>query len=120
MGYFGSKATSGLCQLLPGLQLPHDLYVETHPGGGALMKRKAPALDRDRPGALDGFGCDYPVKLIHGCTHAFLAGFAFRGTELVCSDPCRRPVGRAGGTATTTPKPTMSNSLNCSRVCRVR
>ncbi len=41
MGYFGSKATSGLCQLLPGLQPPHDLYVETHLGGGALMKRKA-------------------------------------------------------------------------------
>ncbi len=34
------------------------------------MKRKAPALYRDRPGAPDGFGCDYPVKLIHGCAHA--------------------------------------------------
>ncbi len=91
MGYFGSKATSGLCQLLLGLQPPHDLYVETHLGGGALMKRKAPALcsigiDRDQR-ALDGFGCDYPVKLIHGCAHAFLASFAFRGTELVYSDP---------------------------------
>ena len=91
MGYFGSKATTGLCQMLLGLQPPHDLYVETHLGGGALMKRKAPALrsigiDRDRR-ALDGFGCAYPVELIHGCAHAFLAGFAFRGTELVYSDP---------------------------------
>ncbi|MDE0211210.1 MAG: hypothetical protein OXJ64_15165, partial [Boseongicola sp.] len=91
MGYFGSKATSGLCQMLLGLQPPHDVYVETHLGGGALMKRKAPALrsigiDRDRR-ALDGFGCDYPVELIHGCAHAFLAAFPFRGTELVYSDP---------------------------------
>ncbi len=73
------------------------------------MKRKAPALCSigiDRR-ALDGFGCDYPVELIHGCAHAFLAGLAFRGTELVCSDPCRRPAGRSGGTATTTPKPTI-------------
>ncbi len=120
MVYFGSKATSGLRQLLPGLQPPYDLYVETYPGGGALMKRKAPALDWDRPGALDGFGCDCPVKLIHSCAHAFLAGFAFRGTELVYSDPCWRRADRSGGTATTTPKPTMSNSLNCSRGCRVR
>ena len=55
------------------------------------MKRKAPALrsigiDRDRR-ALDGFECAYPVELIHGCAHAFLAGFPFRGTELVYSDP---------------------------------
>ena len=91
MGYFGSKATTGLCQVLLGLQPPHDLYVETHLGGGALMRRKAPALrsigiDRDRR-ALDGFICDYPVELVHGCAHEFLSGFRFRGTELVYSDP---------------------------------
>ena len=91
MGYFGSKATSGLCQLLLGLQPPHDLYIESHLGGGALMRRKAPALrsvgiDRDRR-ALDGFKCAYPVELIHGCAHAFLSGFPFRGTELIYCDP---------------------------------
>ena len=91
MGYFGSKATSGLCQLLLGLQPPHDLYIESHLGGGALMQRKAPALrsigiDRDRR-ALDGFTCAYPVELIHGCAHAFLAAFPFLGGELVYCDP---------------------------------
>ena len=91
MGCFGSKAVNGLCQMLLGLQPPHDLYVETHLGGGALMKRKAPAersigIDRDRR-AIDGFECGYPVELVHGCAHAFLAGFPFRGTELVYSDP---------------------------------
>ncbi len=77
--------------MLPGLQPPHDLYLESHLGGGALMKRKAPAarsigIDRDRR-AIDGFECGYPVELVHGCAHAFLAGFPFRGTEPVCSDP---------------------------------
>ncbi len=91
MGYFGSKATTGLCQALLGLQPPHDLYIETHLGGGALMRRKAPAMrsigiDRDQR-ALDGFRCDYPVELVHGCAHEFLASFPFRGTELVYSDP---------------------------------
>ena len=91
MGYFGSKATSGLCQALLGLQPPHDLYIESHLGGGALMRRKAPALrsigiDHD-PRALAGFRCDYAVELVHGCAHEFLAGFGFRGTELVYSDP---------------------------------
>ena len=55
------------------------------------MQRKAPAMrsigiDRDQR-ALDRFRCDYPVELVHGCAHEFLASFAFRGTELVYSDP---------------------------------
>ena len=55
------------------------------------MQGKAPALrsigiDRDQR-ALDGFRCDYPVELVLGCAHEFLAGFRFRGTELVYSDP---------------------------------
>ena len=41
MGYFGSKATSGLCQPIIAMMPPHDTYIETHLGGGAIMKRKA-------------------------------------------------------------------------------
>jgi site-specific DNA-adenine methylase len=41
--YFGSKATSGLCQAIIALMPPHDTYIETHVGGGAIMRRKAPA-----------------------------------------------------------------------------
>ena len=37
MGYFGSKATSGLCQPLIAMMPPHDTYIETHLGGGAIM-----------------------------------------------------------------------------------
>ena len=68
VGYFGSKATSGLCQPIIAMMPPHDTYIETHLGGGALMRRKPAALrnigiDRDAR-ALDGFECDYPVELI--------------------------------------------------------
>ena len=91
MGYFGSKATSGLCQPLIAMRPPHDTYIETHLGGGAIMRRKPAALrnigiDRDAP-ALDGFECDYPVELIHGCAHRFLSEYAFVGSELIYSDP---------------------------------
>ena len=91
MGYFGSKATTGLSQALIALMPPHSVYIESHLGGGALMKRKPPAvrsigIDRDER-ALEAFGCDYPVELVHGCAHSFLASFPFLGPELVYSDP---------------------------------
>ena len=91
MGYFGSKATSGLCQPLIAMMPPHDTYIETHLGGGAIMKRKAPALrnigiDRDAQ-ALAEFECDSRVELIHGCAHRFLSEYDYQGSELVYSDP---------------------------------
>ena len=86
VGYFGSKATSGLCQALIAAMPPHDVYLETHLGGGAIMRRKPPALrnigiDLDAR-VLESFRCDYPVELVHGCAHRFLAAFPFRGREL--------------------------------------
>jgi site-specific DNA-adenine methylase len=90
-GYFGSKATSGLCQAIIALMPPHETYIESHLGGGAIMKRKAPAvrsigIDRNQR-ALGKFQCDYPVELVHGCAHRFLADFDYRGRELVYCDP---------------------------------
>jgi DNA adenine methylase len=89
--YFGSKATCGLCQPIIALMPPHDTYIETHLGGGAIMKRKAPALRNIgidlEPRALARFECDYPVEKIHGCAHRFLAEYPFAGRELVYSDP---------------------------------
>ncbi len=50
MGFFGSKATPGLCQALIALMPPHSVYIESHLGGGALMKRKRrQAATADRP-----------------------------------------------------------------------
>jgi hypothetical protein len=89
--WFGSKATSGLCQPIIALMPPHDTYIETHLGGGAIMKRKPAArhnigIDLDAR-ALEHFQCDYLVKKIHGCAHRFLAEYPFTGRELVYSDP---------------------------------
>ena len=79
--YFGSKATSGLCQPIIAMMPPHDTYIETHLGGGAIMRRKPPALhniaiDLD-PEALRTFECDYPVEKVHGCAHEFLSTYRF-------------------------------------------
>ena len=89
--YFGSKATSGLCQPIIAMMPPHDCYIETHLGGGAIMKRKPPALnnigiDLD-PQPLTDFACDYPVQLVNECAHHFLQSYDYRGRELIYCDP---------------------------------
>ncbi len=91
MGYLGSKATSGLCQAIIALMPPHDTYIETHLGGGAIMKRKPPALnniglDID-PKPLAAFECNYPVQRVNACAHRFLADYTYGGSELIYSDP---------------------------------
>ena len=89
--YFGSKATSGLCQPIIAMMPPHDTYIETHLGGGAIMKRKPAALknigiDID-PQPLNDFHCDYPVQTVHGCAHQYLAEYSYHGDELIYCDP---------------------------------
>jgi DNA adenine methylase len=91
VAYFGSKATSGLCQPIIALMPPHETYIETHLGGGAIMRRKPPALrnigiDLNQR-TLERFQCEYPVELVHGCAHRFLADYDYRGRELVYCDP---------------------------------
>jgi DNA adenine methylase len=91
MGYFGSKASSGLCQAIIAMMPPHDTYIESHLGGGAIMKRKPPArhnigIDLD-PRAIAAFQCTYPVELINGCAHRFLRDYDYQGSELIYSDP---------------------------------
>jgi hypothetical protein len=88
--YFGSKATSGLCQAIIALMPPHDTYIETHLGGGAIMQRKPPALrsigiERNAR-VLERFQCDYPVERIHGYpVSTILAG----QRQLSCPVGCR-------------------------------
>lgn len=89
--YFGSKAASGLCQNIIAMMPPHETYIETHLGGGAVMKRKPRALnnigiDID-PQVLTNFACDYPVRLVNDCAHQFLADYDFCGAELLYCDP---------------------------------
>ena len=89
--YFGSKATSGLCQPIIAMMPPHDTCIETHLGGGAIIRRKPPALSNIAialdPKSLAAFVCDYQVEKIHGCAHPFLTAYSYRGRELVYCDP---------------------------------
>ena len=104
--WFGSKAASGLWQALVSLMPPHAVYIETHLGGGAVMRRKPGALrnigiDLDAR-ALSSFVCDYPVELVRGDCHAHLSEFPFDGSEPVYSDPpylqsARKSSRRLGG-----------------------
>ena len=86
--YRESKATAGLCRPLMALVPPHSVYIETHPGGGAVMRRKPAALRNigiDPDGrAPAAFECGYPVELR---AHDYPARYPFDGTELVYSDP---------------------------------
>jgi site-specific DNA-adenine methylase len=80
-----------LCQPIIAMMPPHDTYIETHLGGGAIMQRKAPArrnigIDLNQR-ALERFRCEYPVELIHGCAHRYLAEHEYSGREFVYSDP---------------------------------
>lgn len=97
MSYLGSKAASGAYQAIISLMPPHNTYIETHLGGGAIMSFKPPvfqnigidldpkALDFARRNRLES----YPAKLkLHcGCAHAFLKQYEFTGEELVYCDP---------------------------------
>ncbi len=89
--WYGSKATMGLSQAIVGLMPAHATYIETHLGGGAIMKRKPPALRSIgidlNARSIRTFRCAYEVELHHGCCHRFLADFPFEGGELVYSDP---------------------------------
>ena len=90
-GYLGSKAASGLFQNIIAIMPPHDTYIETHLGGGAIMKRKPPAqvnigIDIDSE-PLSNFDCEHNVELINGCAHEYLNAFDFSGRELIYVDP---------------------------------
>lgn len=89
--FFGSKAASGLCQNIIAMMPPHHTYIESHLGGGAIMKRKPAAVknigvDLD-PRALSGFSCGYPVQLVHESAHRFLRDYDYSDAVLVYADP---------------------------------
>ena len=114
--YFGSKAASGLCQKIIALMPPHETYIETHLGGGAIMQRKPPAATTSAsistPRSLASLQCDYPVRLVNDCAHRFLAAYAFTGTELVYCDPpyLRQTRTSRRSTASTTPSRIIASS----------
>lgn len=80
-------------QKLINLMPPHRVYIETHLGGGAVLRNKAPAavtvgIDCD-PRVVEMFvgHFDSRFRFINGRAEDFLADYAFLGDELVYSDP---------------------------------
>lgn len=89
----GSKAASGARQAIISQMPPHDLYIETHLGTGAVLRAKPPAarsiaIERDPQTLLD-FPPPAGVEVVNGCAHEFLRGFdmACAGRVLVYADP---------------------------------
>lgn len=91
MRYPGGK---GRCfQHLISLMPPHRVYIETHLGGGAVLRHKRPSqvsigVDRD-PAAIEAWDREaFPdVELHVADAVAFLQRYPFVGDELVYCDP---------------------------------
>ena len=95
MRYPGGKGKT--FQHVINLMPPHRVYIETHLGGGAVMRHKRPAVS--------SIGIDADERVIgawlqrddHGvdlrCERAeeFLAQYPFQGDELIYSDPPYHP-----------------------------
>jgi site-specific DNA-adenine methylase len=94
MSYLGSKAVSGAYQAIIAQMPPHDTYIETHLGSGAVLRIKPPAtrsigieIDRKVLAAFDP--PSYPVELRAIDAVKFLKGFRFAraGRVLIYADP---------------------------------
>jgi len=93
---YGSKATAEWRQAITALMPPHDTYIDSYLGGGAIVTRipRTPrniGVDRDGE-ALEQLRCNYPAELARRCVHWLKPGST--------SDPAGC-VGRATRSATT-------------------
>lgn len=91
MRYPGGKGKT--YQHIINLMPCHDVYIETHLGGGAVMRHKKPArtnigIDADAealatwphpPGTI--------IEMVHARAEDFLATYDFTGSELLYVDP---------------------------------
>lgn len=98
MRYPGGKGKT--FQHVINLMPPHRVYVETHIGGGAVMRHKAPAqlnfaLDID-PKVIDAWEAEERPDVRALCVRAeeFLAQYEFQGDELLYMDPPYHPATR--------------------------
>ena len=91
MRYPGGK---GKCyQRLINLMPPHQTYIESHLGGGAVMRHKRPArtnigIDID-DAVIERWRREHPscCSLVHADAVSVLESFPFTGGELIYADP---------------------------------
>lgn len=95
MRYPGGKGKT--YQHIINIMPPHRVYIESHLGGGAVMRHKKPAdrnigIDSD-PKVLKAWSAQKTgdVELVHGRAEEYLKQFHYRGDELVYSDPPYHP-----------------------------
>ena len=95
MRYPGGKGKT--FQHIINMMPPHRVYIETHLGGGSVLRNKLPAvrnigIDADHRVVTSRHFQQIPqVELVHGEAEVFLAQYKFRGDELVYSDPPYHP-----------------------------
>lgn len=101
MGYLGSKAASGAYQAIISQMPPHDTYIDTHLGSGAVMFHKPPAMrtigiDIDeraflltRSRWIESGKTPPKLNLYHGDAVAYLQreDFSQHGRTLIYADP---------------------------------
>ncbi|MCH7882619.1 MAG: hypothetical protein IIB69_13840 [Proteobacteria bacterium] len=92
MGYFGSKGGAGVFQAIIAVMPPHDIYIESHLGGGAIMKNKpraAVSIGCDiNPLVVKNFGDDVFFKMVCGDARSFIDDFDYAGSRvLIYADP---------------------------------
>lgn len=91
MSYPGGKSLSGVYQLIINQIPPHKVFIETHLGGGAVIKNKKPAdvnigIDID-PSVISKWSDNDSIKLIQGDAIGYLNKFKFIGHEFLYVDP---------------------------------
>ncbi len=91
MNYPGGKG--GVFQKLINLMPPHDVYIETHLGGGAVMRNKRPTrsnigIEIDQK-VVEMWANVNPIgfELVHDDAINYLNSYHFSGNELVYCDP---------------------------------
>lgn len=91
MGYAGGKGR--LWQDIVSLMPPHETYIETHLGGGAVMRNKRPSqksigIDLDPRAIREASTWDVPNLVLHNTDAlSFLADYTFDGRDLIYADP---------------------------------
>jgi DNA adenine methylase len=92
MSYPGGKSASGVYQKLINMIPPHDVYIETHLGGGAIMLNKLIArtnigIDVDPIVIREWKSKNLPIRLYPKDAVNFLREYSFIGNEFVYADP---------------------------------
>jgi len=91
MSYPGGKSMSGIYQYLINQIPPHRVFIETHLGGGAIMRNKKLAdtnigVDID-PLILSQWGDSDKITLVQSDAVEYLNKYEFLGDEFIYVDP---------------------------------